>query len=72
MNGVPILVTEQPADRTGTEYGECPVCHRTVALWIPRKGDGSMVVLRNHGPRSGKCAGSRHEPARVIPSGATG
>lgn len=45
-----------------TEYGDCPVCGGTVALMTPRGGDGSLVVLRVHGPRRARCLGSRQEP----------
>jgi hypothetical protein len=44
------------------EYGICPVCGRKVAVMTPRGGDGSLVVLRKHGPTSRPCAGSRGEP----------
>jgi hypothetical protein len=48
------------------ERRTCPVCHRFVAVYVPRGGDGSGLFFRLH--RNGKgsrCDGSKQEAVNV-------
>lgn len=57
-----------------SERGICPVCLRSLAVYVSKGGDGSAVLLRIHKkdlfpdgpgwPTRIVCPGSRREPAK--------
>lgn len=55
--------------KAGQERGECPVCHQTVATYVPKKGDGSQRNAYRHRDTIGYwCIGSNEE----VPSASFG
>jgi hypothetical protein len=58
--------TDKPLRRWREERGICPFCKRTVATYVPKGGDGSARLFRQH-KRTGPagvpfiCAGTRRE-----------
>jgi hypothetical protein len=61
---IPERTPDDAAQIIGPERQQCGVCERHVGVYVPKGGDGSLVLLRNHNGRARtRCPGSKREPA---------
>jgi hypothetical protein len=46
-----------------TDAGRRPYCRAWIGVYVPKGGDGSLVLLRPHNKKVGiRCPGSKREP----------